>query len=129
MVGAVNFNLEALLMKIKLHFLCVFKELLRDWDNNGLSRRDPEGPLSSQMLNQDGNETLKRTKHSSVNDDWSGVARLKGMLLPEEVLIIKFVLGKEFRLETRIQVVVLMAATVRLMALFRVLAGSVTSLV
>lgn len=112
MVGAVNFNLEALLMKIKLHFFCVFKELLRDWDNNGLSRRDPEGPLSSQMLNQDGNETLKRTKHSSVNDDWSGVARLKGMLLPEEVLIIKFVLGKEFRLETRIQVVVLMAATV-----------------
>ncbi len=49
-VGLVKLNFKALLVQVEMHFLSVFQELLWDWDYDGLSGGDPEGPFASQVL-------------------------------------------------------------------------------
>ncbi len=95
-VASVQFDLESLLVEIEGDFLSVLQELLTDWDYDCLSWGDPEGPLSSQMLNQDGRETFHRSKDSSVNDNRSLVTSLHWVLVPDEFFLIEFILREMF---------------------------------
>jgi hypothetical protein len=39
--------------------------------NTNLSRGQPEGPVSTEILRQDGNHTLDATQHGPVDNDWT----------------------------------------------------------
>ena len=57
-LGLIQFALVAQLVKVEVDGLAVVVGLFRDGADDDLSRREPEGPLSSQVLAEDRSETF-----------------------------------------------------------------------
>jgi hypothetical protein len=57
-IGTIDFNFEASFVQVEHHTRAVVKIFLRDRDHDSLARRKEEGPLSSQVLNKNGNKAL-----------------------------------------------------------------------
>jgi len=84
-------------MKVEVHTLTVALGFLRDGHHGDLSRGHPEGPLTGQMLDQDGHKTLYGTENSSVDGNRSPETGLEGLLMPHKVLIVTLVSLKQLR--------------------------------
>ena len=74
-------------LQIHLHLLCIFIELLTDWQNNYLFRCQPQWEFTGSMFNQYGNKTFHWSERSTVN-------HYRTMLLIVRTHIFKF---KTFR--------------------------------
>lgn len=57
-IRIVNVDIESSIVDFLLDLLGVRSELVGDSDNDGLARRDPEWPLSTSVLDEDGHESL-----------------------------------------------------------------------
>lgn len=79
--------------------MAVVEVLFGDGYNDGLPRGDEEGPLAAHVLHQDGGEALHRAKDGAMDDYRALEACLKGVLLPQEVLLVEFILGEKFGLQ------------------------------
>ena len=75
-LGAVQFSLEAELVQVEVNRLAVVLGLLADGAHDDLSGREPEWPLTSQMLRQDCCESLDRAQDCSMDNHRSAEARL-----------------------------------------------------
>jgi len=58
LVGGINCNLPAFLMKIKVNAVDVWHVLFRDREYDGLPWRQEEWPLSTKMLNKNSHKSL-----------------------------------------------------------------------
>jgi len=56
--GQINFDIVPKSVQVKINTLAVVKELLREWNYDGLSGRDEKGPLAGSVLDQHGHKAL-----------------------------------------------------------------------
>jgi len=66
------------------NLLGVVHNLLRNREDDNLSGGHPNGPLSTDMLCEDREESLNRSENSSMDDNGSSVTGLEVLLLPSE---------------------------------------------
>jgi len=96
-LGSVKDALVAEFVEVQVDTLTVVESLFRNGAHDNLTRRKPERPLASQMLDQDGGESLHGSKDSSVHNNGSLEARLEGLLLPLEVFAVEIVSLEDLR--------------------------------
>ena len=71
-VGSVHVYFEASSVEVEHHAVAVLEVLLGNGNDDCLPWRNEEGPLACQVLNEDCNESLDRSKNGSVDDNWTG---------------------------------------------------------
>ena len=94
-LGAIQLDFVAQLVQVEVNSFTVVHSLLGDGANDGLPGRKPERPLSSQVLAEDGEETLNGAQNCSVDDNRATEARLERHLVPREGTSIVLI-GREF---------------------------------
>lgn len=96
-LGAIQLDFVAQLVQVEVNSFTVVHSLLRNGANDGLPGRKPERPLSSQVLAEDGEETLNGAQNCSVDDNRATEARLERHLVPREGTSIVLIGGEFLR--------------------------------
>mmetsp|Transcript_87591 Transcript_87591/g.194821 ORF Transcript_87591/g.194821 Transcript_87591/m.194821 type:complete len:432 (-) Transcript_87591:1520-2815(-) len=97
--AGIGLGIVAIEHKLPLHPSGIIEELLTNRHHHDLSRREPEGPLPSVMLDQDRRHPLNGTKDGTVDDDWPLEALLELALPPNHLaLVILLHFANELRL-------------------------------
>ena len=70
----IDVGVELVVPEDLLHLLGVVVDSRHDRDDKNLARADPEGPLASEVLRNDTEETLETANDGTVNDNGAGTA-------------------------------------------------------
>ena len=81
-------------MQVKVDLFAILCGLLTNWAQDDLSWREPEGPLSSQMLRQNCRKAFDGSENGTVHNDWPTETRLELLFLPGVDLAITLI-GRE----------------------------------
>ena len=85
--AAVNIDVELLLPQEQGNLLGIIKEAHADGNDNDLPGREPEWPLASEVLAQDGGEALDAAGHGAVDHDGPGTPGRQGLLDEKRLLL------------------------------------------
>mmetsp|Transcript_9468 Transcript_9468/g.23585 ORF Transcript_9468/g.23585 Transcript_9468/m.23585 type:complete len:219 (+) Transcript_9468:50-706(+) len=88
-LGKIHVSVHARLVELLSNAVGVFPKVLVDGNDHGLSRADPEGPLSAPVFAQDCEHALYTSQHGTVHNNGTG-----------ELLALFLRIGGVFQIET-----------------------------